>query len=168
MRRSIVTVLRTIAATLVAGTASAAPAGEATIRDPHYGDALFHFYQEHYFTSLTGLMVSQHFDRVRQHADEAEILQAFGRKAAGEDSAEYTDARKRFLKAGIRWVGAPSAFWSVKILTPSLLVMLFLFLRLSVFKLFKGMITTAQEETDKDRFEHLQYLLQYLLIQLPK
>jgi hypothetical protein len=74
MRRKFATVLRTIAATLVAATAPAAPAGEATIRDPHYGDALFHFYQEHYFTSLTGLMVSQHFDRVRQHADEAEIL----------------------------------------------------------------------------------------------
>lgn len=64
------------------------------------------------------------------------FLQAFGRKAAGEDSAEYTEARKRFLKAGIRWMGAPSAFWSVKILAPFLLVMLFLFLRLSVFKLF--------------------------------
>jgi hypothetical protein len=74
MRSSVATVLRTIAATLVAATASAAPAGDATIRDPHYGDALFHFYQEHYFTSLTGLMASQHFNRVPQHADEAEIL----------------------------------------------------------------------------------------------
>jgi hypothetical protein len=74
MPGSITRVLHTIAATLVAATASAAPAGEATIRDPHYGDALFHFYQEHYFTSLTGLMASQHFDRVPQHADEAEIL----------------------------------------------------------------------------------------------
>lgn len=35
--------------------------------------------------------------------------------------------------------------------------------KLSVFKLFKGMIATAQEETDEDRFWHLQYLFQYLL-----
>jgi len=44
------------------------------VRDPHYGDTLFHFYQSHYFTSITGLMVSQHFDRVSNHADEAEVL----------------------------------------------------------------------------------------------
>ncbi len=73
MRRAIATVLLSVTAT-VAGSASAAPTVEATIRDPHYGDALFHFYQEHYFTSLTGLMASQHFGRVPQHADEAEIL----------------------------------------------------------------------------------------------
>ena len=44
------------------------------VQDPHYGDPLFHFYQEHYFTSLTNLMVSQHFKRVEHHADDAEIL----------------------------------------------------------------------------------------------
>jgi len=44
------------------------------IKDPHYGDALFHFFQDHYFTALTTLMVSQQFDRVSHHADEAEIL----------------------------------------------------------------------------------------------
>ncbi|HKX44892.1 MAG TPA: tetratricopeptide repeat protein, partial [Burkholderiaceae bacterium] len=44
------------------------------IRDPHYGDALFHFFQDHYFTSVTTLMTSQHFDRVAHHADEAEVL----------------------------------------------------------------------------------------------
>jgi hypothetical protein len=44
------------------------------VLDPHYGDGLFHFFQEHYFTSITGLMVSQHFKRVPHHDDEAEIL----------------------------------------------------------------------------------------------
>ena len=44
------------------------------VRDPHYGDALFHFYQAHYFTALTTLMASQHFERVSHHADEAEVL----------------------------------------------------------------------------------------------
>ena len=61
------------------------------MKDPHYGDALFNFYQQHYFTSLTGLMVSQHFGRVPQHADEAEILRgglllSYGlHREAGED-----------------------------------------------------------------------------------
>ncbi|RZU02796.1 hypothetical protein [Rivibacter subsaxonicus] len=56
--------------------ASAAPPAQPqhVIKDPHYGDGLFHFFQDQYFESLTSLMVSQHFDRVAQHADEAEIL----------------------------------------------------------------------------------------------
>jgi hypothetical protein len=44
------------------------------IRDPHYGDALFYFFSDRYFTSLTTLMVSQHFGRVEHHSDEAEVL----------------------------------------------------------------------------------------------
>jgi tetratricopeptide repeat protein len=47
---------------------------EHVVRDPYYGDALFYFYQQRYFTSVTGLMVSQHFDRLSHHADEAEVL----------------------------------------------------------------------------------------------
>jgi len=45
-----------------------------SLQDPHYGDSLFQFYQRHYFSALTGLMVSQHFDRLPHHADEAEVL----------------------------------------------------------------------------------------------
>jgi Tetratricopeptide repeat len=44
------------------------------IEDPHYGDTLFHFFKGRYFTAVTGLMVSQHFERVPKHADEAEVL----------------------------------------------------------------------------------------------
>jgi hypothetical protein len=44
------------------------------VQDPHYGDGLFQFYQEQYFSSITALMVSQHFDRVPHHGDEAELL----------------------------------------------------------------------------------------------
>ncbi len=44
------------------------------IQAPHYGDSLFSFYQSKYFSAITGLMVSQHFDRLPQHADEAEVL----------------------------------------------------------------------------------------------
>ena len=55
---------------------SAAPEGPPphVIEDPHYGDTLFHFYKGRYFTAVTGLMVSQYFERVPKHADEAEVL----------------------------------------------------------------------------------------------
>ena len=44
------------------------------VLDPHYGDVLFEFYQGRYFPAITKLEVSQHFDRMQHHADEAEIL----------------------------------------------------------------------------------------------
>ena len=44
------------------------------VLDPHYGDVLFEFYQGRYFDAITRLEVSQHFDRMQHHADEAEIL----------------------------------------------------------------------------------------------
>ncbi len=59
---------------LAGGAAVAADQPPHLVKDPFYGDSLFHFYQEHYFTSITGLMVSQHFDRVAHNADEAEVL----------------------------------------------------------------------------------------------
>jgi hypothetical protein len=65
------------AAACACGTAvHAAPPPEkgVVVQDPHYGDTLFHFYKGRYFTAVTTLMASQHFDRVAQHADEAEVL----------------------------------------------------------------------------------------------
>ncbi|HET9977127.1 MAG TPA: tetratricopeptide repeat protein [Burkholderiaceae bacterium] len=58
------------------GTVSAQDAAEkkGPVLAMHYGDTLFHFYQEHYFTAVTGLMVSQHFGRLSPHDDESEIL----------------------------------------------------------------------------------------------
>ncbi|MDP2004599.1 MAG: tetratricopeptide repeat protein [Rubrivivax sp.] len=50
------------------------PGAPQAIAAPHYGDTLFHFYQDHTFTALTGLMVSQHFGRIAPHDDEAEVL----------------------------------------------------------------------------------------------
>ncbi|MGZ8260069.1 MAG: tetratricopeptide repeat protein, partial [Caldimonas sp.] len=44
------------------------------IKAPYYGDALFYFFQDRYFTSITTLMASQQIDRVTKHDDEAEIL----------------------------------------------------------------------------------------------
>jgi hypothetical protein len=65
-------VLRRIAC-LTLFAAAHVSAGQV-IQDPHYGDTLFHFFQDRTFTSITSLMVSQHFERVPQHADEAELL----------------------------------------------------------------------------------------------
>jgi tetratricopeptide (TPR) repeat protein len=62
------------AACLPAAAADAAAAPPHIVLDPHYGDSLFYFYQGRYFTSVTNLMVSQHFERVAHHADEAEVL----------------------------------------------------------------------------------------------
>jgi hypothetical protein len=57
-----------------AGAADPQPKPNQEIKDPHYGDALFHYFQDHYFTSVTTLMASQHFGRVSRHDEEAEIL----------------------------------------------------------------------------------------------
>jgi tetratricopeptide (TPR) repeat protein len=44
------------------------------IRDPHYGEVLFHFYQQQYFSAITNLMTSRQFQRISHHGDEAELL----------------------------------------------------------------------------------------------
>src|SRR5664279_4262130 len=78
----------------------AASAGEPAtheIKDPHYGDTLFYFFQDRYFTSLTTLMEWQHFERVGHHADEAEVLRggmlaSYGlTREAGEIFAKLID-----------------------------------------------------------------------------
>ncbi len=56
-----------------AGVAAAQPTARP-VEAPHYGDGLFQFYQEQYFTAITTLMVSQHFERVAPHADDTELL----------------------------------------------------------------------------------------------
>jgi hypothetical protein len=79
------------------GAAFAAEAPKHVIQDPHYGDTLFYFYQDRYFTAITGLMTSQHFNRVAQHADEAEVLRggmllSYGmHKEAGEIFTQLID-----------------------------------------------------------------------------
>ncbi len=40
----------------------------------HYGDTLFSFFQDKHFSAVTGLMTSQHFNRLAPHGDEAEVL----------------------------------------------------------------------------------------------
>ena len=62
-------------AVFAAGGAPGARADERrAVKDPHFGEVLFYFFQENYFPALTRLMTAQHFARVPHHADEAELL----------------------------------------------------------------------------------------------
>jgi len=62
-------------AMFVAGGALAVRAEEGhAVKDPHFGEVLFFFFQEDYFSALTQLMTAQHFARVPHHAEEAELL----------------------------------------------------------------------------------------------
>ncbi len=46
----------------------------ATIQDLHYGEVLFHFYQQDEFTALTHLLAARQAARVTHHAADAELL----------------------------------------------------------------------------------------------
>jgi hypothetical protein len=71
---------RALLALALAGAALHTPAAEAVpgapgpVRAPHHGSTLFHFFQGHDFDALGALMVSQHFQRLSPHDDEAEVL----------------------------------------------------------------------------------------------
>ena len=71
-RRRLVAALGLVLTLLGAASLHAEPGGE--IKDPHYGDVLFHYFQDHYFSAATTLMVSQQFERVAHHSEEAEVL----------------------------------------------------------------------------------------------
>jgi hypothetical protein len=64
--------LGTVLTLTCATSLRAEPSGE--VKDPHYGDTLYQYFQEQYFSALTQLMASQHFGRVSHHAEEAEVL----------------------------------------------------------------------------------------------
>jgi hypothetical protein len=70
------------AATLLTALLAAAPAPGAVagglppvkVRDLHYGDVLFHFYQDDYFGALVGLAAYREQGRLEPHARDAELL----------------------------------------------------------------------------------------------
>ena len=45
-----------------------------TVKDLHYGEVLFHFYQDDYFTSITHLLAAQQKNRVANHRPDDELL----------------------------------------------------------------------------------------------
>jgi hypothetical protein len=60
---------------IAVGAAPRAEEAQGTvIRDPYYGEALFHFYQKDDFTALTHLLVARAAGRVPHHDAEAELL----------------------------------------------------------------------------------------------
>ena len=60
---------------LATGGPAATRADEAhLVKDPHFGEVLYYFFQENYFSALSQLMVAQHFGRVPHHSGEAELL----------------------------------------------------------------------------------------------
>ncbi len=70
-----------LAAALLLATSGASRADErtgtlkpTTVKDLHYGDVLFHFFQDDYFGALTRLRAAQSKDRVSHHRDEADLL----------------------------------------------------------------------------------------------
>lgn len=44
------------------------------VKDPHYGEVLFHFYKEDYFPAIVGLLAAQETSRVENHLSESELL----------------------------------------------------------------------------------------------
>lgn len=102
LKRAAAALAVALACLTIGSGAGAAPAADdpekgTVVQDPHYGDVLFHFYKGRYFTAVTTLMASQHFDRVSKHADEAEVLRgglllSYGlHKEAGEIFANLID-----------------------------------------------------------------------------
>jgi len=65
-----------LAAGLLAGPAAHAAEAVAgsIVRDLHFGEVLFHFYQQDDFTALNHLLVARSAGRLPHHADEAELL----------------------------------------------------------------------------------------------
>jgi hypothetical protein len=60
---------------LLSAVALAAGSSEPrVVKDPHYGEVLFYFYQQKYFSALGHLMAAQHFSQLPRHEQEAELL----------------------------------------------------------------------------------------------
>ncbi|MEN7343406.1 MAG: hypothetical protein AAAFM81_10705 [Pseudomonadota bacterium] len=84
-----------ISCLLFAAGGTLAEVGEpVTVRDPHYGDVLFHFYKGDYFESLVRLTAAQEKSRVDNHAEEAELLKGGLALSYGlhEEAGEIFDA----------------------------------------------------------------------------
>lgn len=65
---------RLAALVLAVGLGPAAAEPPSEVRDLHFGEVLFHYYQDDHFTALTHLLAARKADRLRAHRDEAELL----------------------------------------------------------------------------------------------
>jgi len=60
-----------LAMTTAAHAASKMP---QQVLDLHYGEVLFHFYQQDYFTAITHLMAAQQQDLLKHHKRDSDLL----------------------------------------------------------------------------------------------
>jgi tight adherence protein C len=70
-------------------------------------------------------------------------MQGVGTKIENKDPDRYTWMRKKMLRAGIQWEGAPAVYWSAKILFPTVLVLLFVVLRVGVFQILSPRVSVG-------------------------
>ncbi len=95
----------------------AAPEPPQQVRDLHYGEVLFHFYQQDYFTAITRLMMASEQQQLQHHENEAELLlgglqlsygmldqaEARFRRLIGPDTDPETKSRAWFYLARIAY-----------------------------------------------------------------
>ncbi|HEY4038217.1 MAG TPA: tetratricopeptide repeat protein [Burkholderiaceae bacterium] len=93
--------MATVVALAACMTATAAAPPQHVVRDPYYGDSLFYFFQQRYFSSVTDLMVSQHFARMPHHVDEAELLRG-GEYLSYGMHREAADIFARLIEKGAK------------------------------------------------------------------
>ncbi|HJX58876.1 MAG TPA: hypothetical protein VJ325_09160, partial [Thiobacillus sp.] len=84
---------------LSGGVLAAGAAEPRVVQDPHYGEVLFHFYQQKYFSALGHLMTSQHFARMPRHEQEAELLRG-GMLLSYGQHVEAGRVFERLIEAG--------------------------------------------------------------------
>jgi len=73
--RSIVVVLcLLLAASVQPAEAAAADPDPIVVKDPHYGEVLFYFYQEDYFPAIVRLLAAQNQSQLSEHTEQAELL----------------------------------------------------------------------------------------------
>src|SRR5437588_12429509 len=91
-----------LAAVLAVLAAAQAPAARhdaeklpvTRIRDLHYGDALFYFYQDEEFEALTRLLAYEHSNRVPHQLGEAQLLEGGLEPSPGR----HSEAGDRFAR----------------------------------------------------------------------
>jgi hypothetical protein len=73
--------LSIIVALCVSSIAAVQPSAAATdgldpivVKDPHYGEVLFYFYQQDYFPAIVHLLAAQQQSQLGEHAEQAELL----------------------------------------------------------------------------------------------
>ena len=66
--------LALVLAVLPAGALAADDKEPTVVKDAHYGEVLFYFYQEEYFPAIVRLLAAQKQTKLENHVDESEIL----------------------------------------------------------------------------------------------